>query len=99
MVVIKGTCSSRRVCPMTPACPWRPLPLLERHRDHTEVPLREVSHPGSYDSPRLRAIESATRRAHSDTVAGATRLALEPPHRPLTPELAQNLTAAAAPAA
>lgn len=66
--------------------------LVEAHREYTKGLLRELAHPGT-DPAALRALEAAARRARSDAEAAAERLANEPPHAPMTPELARLVIA------
>jgi uncharacterized membrane protein YccC len=70
--------------------------LLQSNRDYATALLRELAHPGSFDSARLRAIQSTARRARSDAEAATVRLLDEPAHVPLTPGVARALTAAMA---
>jgi uncharacterized membrane protein YccC len=70
--------------------------LLESHREYATALLRELAHPGSFDSARLRAIQSTARRARGDAEAATARLSDEPAHAPLTPAVARALIAAVA---
>jgi uncharacterized membrane protein YccC len=70
--------------------------LLEAHGEYATALLRELAHPGSFDPTRLRAIQSAARRARSDAEAATVRLSDEPAHAPLTPGVARTLIAAVA---
>jgi len=70
--------------------------LIVAHRDYAKALLREFADSGSVGPARLRALQTDARRARSNAEAAAARLADEPPHPPLTPELAQLLITAAA---
>jgi hypothetical protein len=70
--------------------------LVEAHRDYAEGLLRALAHPGSMDAGELRASQAAARRARSDAEVATARLADEPAHPPLTPEVTQLLIAAVA---
>jgi hypothetical protein len=67
--------------------------LLETHGEYATSLLRQLAHPGQLDAGRLRGFEAAARRARSDAEASTARLSEEPPHAPLTPQLARALTA------
>jgi hypothetical protein len=68
--------------------------LLESHGEYGASLLRQLAHPGRFDAARLRALQAAARRARSDAEASTARLSEEPPHPPLTPQLARALEAA-----
>jgi uncharacterized membrane protein YccC len=70
--------------------------LVETHRDFANGLLRALSRPGILDASRLRALQAAARRARSDAEAATARLADEPLHAPLTPNLAETVIAVAA---
>jgi uncharacterized membrane protein YccC len=67
--------------------------LVEAYRDYAKALLRELAHPGSTDAPALRALQAAAQRSRSDAEAAAARLASEPRHGPMKPELAQLVIA------
>jgi uncharacterized membrane protein YccC len=67
--------------------------LVETHRDYAKALLRELAHPGSTDAPALRALQAAAQRSRSDAEAAAARVAQEPRHGPMKPELAQLVIA------
>jgi hypothetical protein len=56
----------------------------------------QLAHPGRLDLERLRREQDAARRARSDAEAATERLSREPPHPPLTPEVAVDLMTVAA---
>jgi uncharacterized membrane protein YccC len=56
--------------------------------------LRAYTRPGDRDSPRLRDLQLAVRRARIDADASADRLAGEPSHPPMTAQLARGLIGA-----
>jgi uncharacterized membrane protein YccC len=70
--------------------------LIETHRDFMIGLLRALSHPGILDASQLRALQAAGRRARSDAEAAAARLADEPLHPAMTPNLAEAVIAVAA---
>jgi uncharacterized membrane protein YccC len=70
--------------------------LVETHRDFANGLLRALSHPGIVDASQLRAFQAAARRARSDVEAATARLSEEPPHPPLTLNLAETVIAVAA---
>jgi uncharacterized membrane protein YccC len=67
--------------------------LLEAHGEYSTSLLRQLAHPGRLDAGQLRGLQAAARRARSDAEASTARLAEEPPHAPLTPQLARALIA------
>jgi uncharacterized membrane protein YccC len=68
--------------------------LLEAHGEYGASLLRQLAHPGRLDAGQLRGLQAAARRARSDAEASTERLSEEPPHAPLTPQLARTLIAA-----
>jgi uncharacterized membrane protein YccC len=67
--------------------------LLETHGEYATSLLQQLAHPGRLDAGELRGIQVAARRARSDAEASTARLSEEPPHAPLTPQLARLLIA------
>ncbi len=70
--------------------------LVETHAFYVSALLHALAHPQSRNASALRTLQAAARRARSDAEAAAARLAEEPAHPPLTPELALVLIAALA---
>ena len=68
--------------------------LLEAHQAYLLALLRRITHPSQMSLDHLRALQQSARRARSDAEASAIRLASEPPHPPLIPEVAGLLIAA-----
>jgi uncharacterized membrane protein YccC len=68
--------------------------LLEAHGEYATSLLRQLAHPGRFDASRLRTLQAAARRTRGDAEASTARLSEEPPHAPLTPQLARALIAA-----
>ena len=69
--------------------------LVTAHETYATALLRELDAPGESGPQRLRALQSAARRARTDAEAAAARLAAEPPHPPLTAESARTLVGSA----
>jgi uncharacterized membrane protein YccC len=67
--------------------------LVEAHGEYATGLLRELAHPGRLDAGQLRGLQVAARRARSDAEASTARLSEEPPHGPLTPQVARALIA------
>jgi uncharacterized membrane protein YccC len=67
--------------------------LLETQGEYATSLLRQLAHPGRLGAGQLRAVQVAARRARSDAEASTARLSEEPPHAPLTPQLARLLIA------
>jgi hypothetical protein len=67
--------------------------LLEAQGEYATALLRQLAHPGRFDAAQLRGLQGAARRARSDAEASTERLSEEPPHAPLTPQLARALIA------
>ncbi|WP_298140072.1 FUSC family protein [Acidiferrobacter sp.] len=70
--------------------------LIETHGLYVTALLRTLTDPAQRDAPALRALQATARRARSDAEAACARLAGEPAHPPLTPEMALALIAALA---
>jgi Fusaric acid resistance protein-like len=70
--------------------------MLTAHREYATALLQQLIHPGSAGASQLRALQGAARSARSDAEAATARLREEPPHPPLTPEVAQTLIAGVA---
>jgi uncharacterized membrane protein YccC len=68
--------------------------LLEAHGEYASTLLRQLAHPGQLDAGRLRGLQIAARQARGEAEASTARLSEEPPHPPLTPQLARALIAA-----
>ncbi len=68
--------------------------LFEAQGRYASALLRSYSRPGAADMAGLRSLKLAARRARSDAMASADRLADEPSRPPMTAELAQGLTSA-----
>jgi uncharacterized membrane protein YccC len=68
--------------------------LFEAQGRYASALLRSYSRPGAADIAGLRSLKLAARRARSDAMASADRLADEPSRPPMTAELAQGLTSA-----
>jgi uncharacterized membrane protein YccC len=67
--------------------------LLEAHGEYAMALLQQVACPGRLDAAQLRGLQVAARRARSDAEASTERLSAEPPHAPLTPQLARSVIA------
>jgi uncharacterized membrane protein YccC len=70
--------------------------LVETNRDFVIGLLRALSCPATLDPLRLRTLQADARRAPCDAEAATARLADEPLHAPLTPNLAETVIAIAA---
>ena len=68
--------------------------LLEAQAEYGLALLRQLAHTSRVDLVRLRALQRAARRARGDAEASAMRLSDEPPHPPLTPDVARVVIAA-----
>jgi uncharacterized membrane protein YccC len=69
--------------------------LIDAHQAYVAALLHELASSGA-DANRLRTLQSAARRARTDAEAAAARLAVEPPHPPLTADDARALVATTA---
>ena len=78
------------------SAPERFARLLEAHREYTLALLGQLARPNRVDLDRLRSLQGAARRARSDAEVSAARLSNEPPHPPLTAEMAGIVTTAVA---
>ncbi|MGV9649411.1 FUSC family protein [Streptomyces sp. NPDC003554] len=67
--------------------------LLTSQSAYLTYLLSRLGRPGTTDLARLRALQSAARRARTDADASTARLAAEPIHPPLTPAVARTLVA------